>query len=510
MAQVIEPVTPSTSANSMSPPPPPRPPPPLQDSPRPPIILNCPKFAPQLAIPCNRQLCVSLDAPAPPCTIVSSGRSSAPVDKSSVDDHLGGITVEVAASLHIHSTALRVQDASASVAKVKVESARGSSVAGSSTGAPVQKATGAHSHPPKLPSQVLAVNSMPESLAGRGVSDNPEWHASQLPRPPLLPASPPPLDAAAIHHTSSHASKLMGLARSAAADEGNAEFAGWAMAANLTVAELQQTIDEGRAAEDHIVRHNIGLVGKAINQMKRASGGRIDRGTSEQDLMQEGCIALIKAAEKFDVSLGCRFSTYATFWVRNALTKTLHDQSRVVRLPGRVHNTYSRIKRATSELIAEDRLGDARPTDEQIAQRTELGISGEKARQVINHMRQKPSSLDASVGGRSHKWSGDEKTLADFITDEGQEAQVILVNTMLKGDISRLMKKHLDPHEIKVISLRFGLRDGQYRTVRAVGEELSITQTQARQLLFSALTKLRRPHIAHALRDYVTEDSIGT
>ena len=114
------------------------------------------------------------------------------------------------------------------------------------------------------------------------------------------------------------------------------------------------------------------------------------------------------------------------------------------------------------------------------------------------------------MGGRSHKWSGDEKTLADFITDEGQEAQVILVNTMLKGDISRLMKKHLDPHEIKVISLRFGLRDGQYRTVRAVGEELSITQTQARQLLFSALTKLRRPHIAHALRDYVTEDSIGT
>lgn len=430
-------------------------------------------------------------------------------DKSRVGT-LGEGIVNNATANHIHSAVLATPEDGAGVLQVTVEAAGRSCVAGHTTVAPVQGAVRARGPPPKLPASALTTSSVP--MAGSAVSNSPvERRTPHPPRPTLLSASPLPLEATALQQNSSHLSKLKRLACTATAGEGGKEFADWAVAANLTVVELRQAIGEGRTAEEDIVRHNLGLVGKAVKQMKSASGGRIDHGTSEQDLMQEGCIALIKAAEKFNVSLGCRFSTYATFWVRNALTKTLQDQSRVVRLPGRVHSTYSRIKRATCELIAEGSLGDAGPTDEEIALRTELGITGEKARQVINHMRQKPSSLDASMGGHSHKSSGtEEKTLVDCIQDEGQEAQAVLVNMMLKSDVSRLMTKHLEPHEIKVISLRFGLRDGQYRTVRAVGEELGITQTKARQLLFSALAKLRRPHVAHALRDYVAEDVIGT
>jgi len=276
-------------------------------------------------------------------------------------------------------------------------------------------------------------------------------------------------------------------------------FPEWAAAEGMTEAELRAIIADGREAEAAIIGANIGLVKSAIAAMKRTSGGRIDQGTTEQDLMQEGSLSLVKAAEKFDVTLGLRFSTYATYWIRNALTMTIRDTTRTIRLPQRLQNTYSKISRATEELRANSNW---EPTDEEVAERVG-GITPAKVREIRNTMQSRATSLDSLLG--------EDKTLGDFIPDEKQRGEADIVQDMMQRDLRRLMKQHLSAEEVQVLSLRFGLDDiGESRSLRAVSEEMGISYSRVKNVLFAALTKLRRPHVAIALRDYISGDSDGT
>jgi len=211
-----------------------------------------------------------------------------------------------------------------------------------------------------------------------------------------------------------------------------------------------------------IVETNVRLVGAAIQQLKRSSGGKIDKGTTEADLMQEGCIALVNAAAKFDVSMGCRFSTYATFWVRNAVRKAMKEQSRTIRLPLRVHHAYGRIQRASAELAARTTKP---PSDEQVAAMLdERSLDAQKVRLIIDQMHWRTKSLDAKLGGKQEDF-----TLGDSIEDDGVSSQEQVVLSMLRSDLRRLMQKYLDPDENRVLMLRFGLTDGVSRTLRQAG-----------------------------------------
>uniref|UniRef100_A0A7S4C5C9 RNA polymerase sigma-70 region 2 domain-containing protein n=1 Tax=Chrysotila carterae TaxID=13221 RepID=A0A7S4C5C9_CHRCT len=277
-----------------------------------------------------------------------------------------------------------------------------------------------------------------------------------------------------------------------------AATAEWARALNLTVAELTRAVSEGREAESRIVASNTGLVYNTVRVYKN-SGRRIENmGTSEQDLMQEGCIALIKAAEKFDVSLGLRFSTYATFWVKAAVRNAFQTQSRTIRLPQRVQNTYGKIRRASNELSAQS---NERPSDHQVsAYMEDRSLTPEKIREVVNTVSRRTRSLDAALRG------GDvDVTLADFVRDERLASQTMVVQSMLQADLHKLFEKYLAPEERQVLTLRFGLEDGQARTVRGVGEALGLSHAAAKQRLFAALTKLRKPHVAVALRAYAND-----
>ena len=285
--------------------------------------------------------------------------------------------------------------------------------------------------------------------------------------------------------------------------EGGASRVAWAAAANVTVPELRQQLRDGKQARARIVESNVGLVGYAVKQLKRSSGGRLDQGITEADLVQEGCISLLRAAERFDVSMGVRFGTYATFWVRAAIRRALHEQTRVVRLPSRVQNTYGKIRRATESLSEAN--GNRMPTDDQVSAELLAGglkLSPQRVREVIEQVRTRPSSLDASLG----KGETSAKVV-DLVRDETTHLESNMVQGMLRHDLNRLMAKHLREDEARVLSLRFGLEDGAPRTIRQVGEEAGITYARAKHVLFSALSKMRKPHVALALRDYMADDT---
>lgn len=277
----------------------------------------------------------------------------------------------------------------------------------------------------------------------------------------------------------------------------------WSAALNLSVPELRVLLREGQEAKERIVKSNVRLVGAAIQSLKNRGGGKIYGASSEQDMMQEGCMALIKAAQGFDVSLGCRFSTYATLWVRAALRRVLQEQSRTIRVPSRVQDTYSKIKRAESALLA--RSGQHEPSDDDVSAYLDHALSPEKIRQIVQTVQARTGSLDAPRGGHG---STDERSMVDTIEARpGQPSlQDSVVVTMLRADLRKTMEDHLTEDERAVVALRFGLEDGDTRTVRGCGEELGISYANTKSLLFKALTKLRKPHVAQALQEYARDD----
>jgi RNA polymerase primary sigma factor len=241
---------------------------------------------------------------------------------------------------------------------------------------------------------------------------------------------------------------------------------------------------DGDLARAHLIRANLRLV---VSVAKKYVG----RGLSFLDLIQEGNIGLMKATDKFDYKRGYKFSTYATWWIRQAITRAISDQSRTIRLPVHVGETINRVKKTGHRL---QQILEREPTQEEIARA--MDVSDDKVRQVLDVSRH-PISLEAPVG------QDGDAFLGDFIEDDSMPHPLeIASHELLKSQISDALSK-LTERERKIIVLRFGLEDGRFRTLEEVGREFGITRERIRQIEAKALRKLRHPSYSRKLRGYL-------
>ncbi len=247
---------------------------------------------------------------------------------------------------------------------------------------------------------------------------------------------------------------------------------------------LEADMHDGDAARAHLIQANWRLV---VSVAKKYVG----RGLSFLDLIQEGNIGLMKATDKFDYHRGFKFSTYATWWIRQAITRAISDQSRTIRLPVHVGETINRVKKTSHRL---QQILEREPTQEEIARA--MDISDDKVRQVLDVARH-PVSLEAPVGSEGDAFLG------DFIEDETMPAPLELASQqLLKAQIGDALDK-LSERERRIIVLRYGLNDGRFRTLEEVGRDFGITRERIRQIEAKALRKLRHPSSSTQLRGYL-------
>ncbi len=320
----------------------------------------------------------------------------------------------------------------------------------------------------------LTANDRADARSAGASSDPVRMYLKEIGRVPLLTAAEEVTLAKRIEAGSLADEKLADL--NAARELDTLEFA--------ERRRLERSSRDGEQAKSELIQANLRLV---VSIAKRYVG----RGMLFLDLIQEGNLGLMRAVEKFDYTKGFKFSTYATWWIRQAITRAIADQARTIRIPVHMVESINKVHRVQRQMLQEL---EREPTVEELADK--VGMTPARVREIMR-ISQDPLSLDSPVGEE------DDSNLADFIEDAQAEAPAEIAARMMLNSAVLEALGELNEREQQVVRLRFGLEDGQARTLEEVGKEFGVTRERIRQIESKTLAKLRHPHRSQKLRDYL-------